>query len=47
MKDFLVAEGIAAERVEVRGAGPTMPIADNKTNAGRQKNRRIEFELIH
>lgn len=47
VKDFLVAEGIAAERVEVRGAGPTMPIADNKTNAGRQKNRRIEFELIH
>lgn len=46
VRDFLVQEGAAADQVETRGAGPDLPIADNKTPAGRQKNRRIEFEVI-
>jgi outer membrane protein OmpA-like peptidoglycan-associated protein len=29
-----------------RGEGPDSPIADNKTAAGRQTNRRIEFQII-
>lgn len=33
---------IAPERLTVQGFGPTKPIADNRTAAGRQKNRRIE-----
>ena len=45
VKAYLVGKGVAAERVETRGAGPNEPIADNKSTAGRQKNRRIEFAL--
>lgn len=33
---------IAPARLTAQGFGPTKPIADNKTAAGKQKNRRIE-----
>jgi len=46
VKAYLVSQGVAAERIDTRGAGPDEPIADNKTPAGRQKNRRIEFKLL-
>ena len=46
VKKYLVAKGIKGDRIKTRGAGPDEPIADNKTPAGRQKNRRIEFKLI-
>lgn len=46
VKTFLVSQGVAAERIDTRGAGPDEPIADNKTAPGRQKNRRIEFKLL-
>jgi OOP family OmpA-OmpF porin len=46
VKNWFVNKGIAADRIETRGAGPDEPIADNKTAAGKQKNRRIEFKLI-
>jgi outer membrane protein OmpA-like peptidoglycan-associated protein len=38
--------GLAADRLEAEGHGAEKPIADNKTKAGRTKNRRIEFELL-
>ncbi len=43
---FLVAEGIAADRLETIGFGETRPIADNATAEGRAQNRRIEFRLL-
>jgi OOP family OmpA-OmpF porin len=46
VKAYLVSQGVGAERIDTRGAGPDEPIADNKTAAGRQKNRRIEFKLL-
>jgi outer membrane protein OmpA-like peptidoglycan-associated protein len=46
VKEYFVAHGIDASRVEIKGAGPDEPIADNATAAGQQKNRRIEFKLI-
>jgi OOP family OmpA-OmpF porin len=46
VKTYLTSKGIEASRVETRGAGPDEPLADNKTPAGKAKNRRIEFELL-
>ena len=46
VKKYLVDAGIAADRIETRGAGPDEPIADNKSKAGKAKNRRIEFKLL-
>ncbi|WP_437335270.1 OmpA family protein [Sorangium sp. So ce296] len=42
----LVERGIAPERMQAKGYGPDVPIADNKTEAGRQKNRRVQFNII-
>lgn len=46
VRDWLVNAGVDAERITVRGAGFSEPVADNATRAGREKNRRIEFELL-
>ncbi|MFZ5895306.1 MAG: OmpA family protein [Myxococcota bacterium] len=46
VKTYFVSRGIDGARIETRGVGPDEPIADNKTAAGKQKNRRIEFKLI-
>ena len=46
VKDWFVNKGVDEKRIETRGAGPDEPIADNKTAAGKQKNRRIEFKLV-
>lgn len=36
----IVAQGIAADRLEAEGYGDTVPLADNSTEEGRAKNRR-------
>jgi outer membrane protein OmpA-like peptidoglycan-associated protein len=38
----LMAKGVAANRIDVRGFGESRPIASNATAAGRQQNRRVE-----
>lgn len=43
---YLGSKGIAADRLIPRGYGESRPIADNATDEGRAKNRRIEFQLI-
>ena len=46
VKVFLVKRGVNAKRLIARGYGETKPIAPNTTEAGRQKNRRIEFTVL-
>ena len=44
--NYLLEQGVLAERVLMVGMGETMPIASNSTPAGRQQNRRVELTLI-
>ena len=46
VRRFLVEAGVPAQRLEAHGFGQTKPIADNKSEAGRAMNRRVEFRLI-
>jgi outer membrane protein OmpA-like peptidoglycan-associated protein len=43
VKAWLVAKGINSKRITTKGYGLEKPIASNKTEEGRTKNRRIEF----
>src|SRR6188768_2275025 len=47
VKTYLVSKGISADRIEVEGAGSTMPIGDNNTTTGRTKNRRVEIKATY
>ena len=43
VRDFLVQQGLTADAVTAVGMGKGDPVADNSTNEGRQKNRRVEI----
>jgi outer membrane protein OmpA-like peptidoglycan-associated protein len=43
---YLTAQGVQSVRIETLGAGKAYPIADNSTDAGRAKNRRVEIRVI-
>ena len=43
VRQHLVGLGIDVSRMEAKGYGPDQPIETNKTAAGREKNRRVEF----
>ena len=43
VQDYLVAQGLNSAAVTAKGLGKTMPVADNNTAAGRQRNRRVEL----
>ncbi|MBU1627577.1 OmpA family protein [bacterium] len=46
IKKYLVSKGIAAENLSTKGYGESKPIADNETDEGRAKNRRIELTVV-
>ena len=46
IREYLLNQGIASGRLEVKGYGELDPIASNETEEGRQKNRRVRFKVI-
>jgi outer membrane protein OmpA-like peptidoglycan-associated protein/predicted RNA-binding protein YlxR (DUF448 family) len=46
VRSHLVSRGIAAERLVAEGFGSEQPIETNKTQAGREKNQRVEFVIL-
>jgi outer membrane protein OmpA-like peptidoglycan-associated protein len=45
VKQYLVEQGLSPDLLTAVGFGPDRPAASNRTNAGRTKNRRIEFRV--
>lgn len=41
--NYLVSRGVPAQRIAVRGMGPSEPVASNATAQGRAMNRRVEI----
>ncbi|MEO5766919.1 MAG: OmpA family protein [Polyangia bacterium] len=47
VRAHLTGLGVAGDRLEARGYGSAQPIETNKTGAGRERNRRVEFVITH
>jgi len=43
---YLTEHGVEAPRLTAKGFGVTKPIADNNTEEGKEKNRRVEFNVV-
>ncbi|WP_269791094.1 OmpA family protein [Stenotrophomonas sp. Iso1] len=45
VKNYMMSKGIPTGHMDVLGKGPDEPVADNTSNDGRARNRRIEFKI--
>lgn len=43
---YLAGKGVAKKRMVAKGFGPERPIASNDDDAGREQNRRVEFNIL-
>ena len=43
VKDYMISQGIAKERLTKKGFGESQPLESNDTKEGRAQNRRVEF----
>lgn len=43
--DYLISQGVPAEKLTSQGLGESKPMADNGTDAGRAQNRRVEIHV--
>lgn len=46
IKNFLISEGVTKTQLTAKGFGSAKPVASNKTEEGRARNRRVEFKVI-
>jgi len=46
VKSYLQGKGVESTRIYTEGKGEKQPVADNATDAGRAKNRRVEIEVV-
>lgn len=46
VRRWLVEHGVEGGRLTARGLGPSQPIESNSTEAGRTRNRRVEFHIV-
>jgi OmpA-OmpF porin, OOP family len=46
VKAYLLNKGLSQQQVKTDGKGSSMPVADNSTESGRAKNRRVEIEVV-
>jgi OmpA-OmpF porin, OOP family len=46
VKAYMVSKGVESNRIYTEGKGKKQPVADNKTDIGRAKNRRVELEVV-
>lgn len=46
VREALIARGVPAERLVAQGFGSDQPVADNRTDEGRARNRRIEIRTV-
>jgi len=44
--NYLQMQGVSPSRIRSQGYGETMPVADNMTEEGRRKNRRVEIKIV-
>ncbi len=44
--NYLIAEQVAASRITAIGFGESLPVAPNDTEEGRQRNRRVEMDIV-
>ncbi len=44
--NYLTSRGVSAARLRSQGFGETMPVADNATEEGRARNRRVEIKIV-
>jgi outer membrane protein OmpA-like peptidoglycan-associated protein len=45
VRAYLLKKGLKENQIEAKGYGSEKPVADNSTEAGRSKNRRVEIVL--
>lgn len=46
VRQYLISKDVPAGQLKAQGYGETQPVADNETDEGRARNRRVEFRII-